>query len=556
MAALKSFLQANVSAGFALPAAATDVPTISWAGPFGTSDTPPSTLPNGVIYPLSDPRISIPIFNQYSATLPGNPVVLGYPCLIASRQFTCKGNTRWVGSVQTLRFSTDAPVIELTGVMTEGDGTVQTLIVDGKLVPAKALSCSRGLGGGYEVGTVRIDFGTRQVRDIWLESSVCFAYLKLDQSDVLQSVSDAADPQMTAVGDSYLGVRSANFGNQGAIALSLGARLGLRKIATDAIGGTGYWNSGGNLGNLNDRLAAHAADQSSIYLIMAGLNDYGDSIGGGTIQWPTNAAWEQAVRGYLQGLRAACPDALIVVCAPFCPVPPMSDSSYVVNSTTNPTGTGDYLYKSALFKSATQAISPPWVFVDVLMGTGWLNSSGATGDATNLQWFTGGTPGPGTTATYKPGNTQGGGGGGFGGIASVPVTSAGTYTQAPEILASGGAGSGLMLCASIDSSGNLSAIDIQCTGSGFSSGAGLPTVTIDPTYQLTPSTLGTPTLTTGLNPNGQYPLLSFAPPGVTAAELNNIYVMLQSDETHPSPVGADYLAQRLAQSIYDAVMAL
>jgi lysophospholipase L1-like esterase len=68
--------------------------------------------------------------------------------------------------------------------------------------------------------------------------------------------------------------------------------------------------------------------------------------------------------------------------------------------------------------------------------------------------------------------------------------------------------------------------------------------------------LGPPSLIVGINPNGQYPQLSLAPPGVTAAELNNIYVMLSTDTVHPSGVGAEYLAQRLAQNIYDAVMAL
>jgi lysophospholipase L1-like esterase len=455
-----------------------------------------------------------------------------------------------------LRFKTDAPVIELMGVIPDGNGTVQTLIVDGQRVPPKALSCGRGIGGGYNAGTVRIAFGSRKIRDIWIEAFAYFAYLKLDQGDTLLAIDDTAEPQMTAIGDSYLGVRSANFGNSAAVALSLAARLGIRKTATDAIGGTGYWNSGGGLGNLNDRLPAHASDNSDIYLVMAGLNDYGDLVSSGTVVWPSNEAWEQAVRGYLQGLRMAQPGALIVVCAPFCPIPPNSDASSIVSPTTNPTGMGDFLYKASLFKQATQSLAAPWVFIDVLMGTGWLNSSGATGDVTNLQWFTGGTPAPGTTATYKPGNNNGGGGGGFGGIASIPVLTAGRYTQAPDVTAIGGSGSGLLLWANIDGNGNLTAVNVQCPGSGYTDGGGLPTIVIDSTYELSATTLGQPTLLVGINPNGQYPLPSFAPPGVTAADLNNIYDMLSIDTVHPSPVGAEYLGQRLAQSMYDAVMAL
>jgi hypothetical protein len=244
-----------------------------------------------------------------------------------------------------------------------------------------------------------------------------------------------------------------------------------------------------------------------------------------------------------------------VVTAPFCPVPPMSDSSYVANPGTNTSGLGDFLYMAQLHKQAVQQIAAPWVYIDVLMGGGWLNSSGASGDVTNLQWFTGGTPGPGTTPTNKPGNTGGGGGGGFGGIASIPVVSGGHYTQAPDIAASGGTGSGLLLASSIDGTGAITTINIVSPGNGYSSGAGLPTISIDSTFQTVPAQLGNPVVMVGTNPNGAYPLPSFAPPG-SSGDLNNIYVMLMPDLIHPSPVGVNYLSRRLAQNIFEAVMAL
>lgn len=555
IAALKQFLKANAVSSFGLPAAAAAPPAVAWAGALVGSGTPATTLPNGIVYPLTDSRLSVPILNQYSASLPASPTVDGYPCLIAYRSYTCKGVPQHVGSPQIIRLKTDAPVVEFSGLISDGNGCHVSLIVDGALVPPVLLSSSLGQGGGYDRGTIRVDFGSRQVRDIWFESYMWVTYVKLDQNDELTAVGDTNDPQITAVGDSYLGVRSTNFAGGGAIALSLASRLGIRKIATDSIGGTGYWNSGGDLGNLNDRLPGHAADNSSIYLVMAGLNDYADRRADNSLEWPSNATWEAAVQDYLQGLRSAQPNALIVVCAPFCPDPPMSDSSYIVNATTNPTGTGDFLYRSALFKKWTSSLSAPWVFVDVLMGTGWVNSSGASGDATGLQWFTGGTPGAGTTASYKPGNTQGGGGGGGGGIDTVPLTAAGTYSQAPDIAVSGGSGTGLLLWSDIDSSGNLTAINVLTPGAGYTSST-LPAISIDQTYQLTASTLGTPILITGVNPNGQYPLLSFAPSGVTADQLNNIYTYIGADLTHPSGAGAEYLAQRLAQNLYDAVMAL
>jgi hypothetical protein len=552
MQSLQKFLRAQASPTFQLPSSADSLPTISWAGPLQDS-TAATSLPNGVIVAVTSAQLGGPVRNQLVATLPGNPQVGGYPCVAVRRAYTCKGAAQVAGSPMILRLTTDAPVIELTGVVTDDNYSSQTLIVDGRLVAPTVLSSSRGRGGGWDVATLRIDFGSRQTRDIWLETAMAPAYLKIDQSDTLTAVNDAADPQITVVGDSYQLVRSAAFGNGGAIALELGARLGIRRIAVDGIGGTGYWNSGGDVGNLNDRLGADSADASNIYLVMAGLNDYGDLRADGTIDWPARATYEQSVTGYLQGLRSANPDSLIVVTAPFCPNPTLSDSTYVAHSATNSSGMGDFLYKAQVQKGAVQQIAGPWIYIDVLMGTGWLNSSGATGDASGLQWFTGGTPAAGTSATYKPGNTNGGGGGGCGGIASVPVLSGGQYSQAPDVTAAGGSGAGLLLAARIDAAGQLIAIDVVEGGAGYTT-TDLPTVTLDSTYELAPALLGSPTLTVGINPNGEYPLPSFAPPG--NPNLNNIYTLLSNDETHPSTLGVDYLSSRLAQSLFDALMAL
>jgi hypothetical protein len=552
--ALQAYLRANASLDFSLPTAASEIPGISWAGALSSVAPPATTLPAGVVYPMTDSRIGKAIADRFAATLAGNPAIGQWPCLSASRAFTCKGNARSVGSIQAFRIKTDAQVIELAGVVTDGAATSQTLIVDGRLVPTKVLASARARGG-WNYGSIRLEFSTRKVRDFWIETGAQLAYIKIDQSDSLFALDDTTDPQITVVGDSYLQVGSGIFGNGAAIALSLAARLGVRKVTTDAIGGTGYWNSGTDLGNLNDRLPGHAADGSAIYLVLAGLNDYGDQSNFG-LSWPTRAQFERAILDYLQGLRAAQPNAVIVVTTPFCPVPPMSDSTYQSNPPTNTSGLGDFLYKAALFKQTLQQIAAPWVYIDTLMGSGWLNSSGVTGDITNLQWFTGGTPGTGTSATYKPGNTNGGGGGGFGGIATVPIVSAGRYRQAPEIAASGGSGSGLLLRGSVDASGNLTQVNVVSPGNGYTDGAGLPTITIDATFEDSPTLLGTPTLIVGINPDGAYPLPSFAPLGVTAEELNNIYVMMSIDKTHPSPVGAEYIAKRLAQSMCNAVLAL
>lgn len=555
MTALQAFLTANASPTYSLPAAPAAIPSITWAGSLSNGGVPATTLSNGQIFAVSSRGFGGPVRTLYKANLPGSPTVAGYPCELVSRPYICKGVPQTTSSATVLRFQTDAPVFELTGVVADGSFTVQTLIVDGALVPPKALSSSLGLGGGWNTATVRVAFGSRQVRDIWIETGLAVAYLKLGESDSFLSVDDAADPQITFVGDSYLQQRSVHFGNEGAIALEAGARLGIRKVAFDSIGGTGYWNSGDSLGNLNDRLSGTVLDNSTIYVVMAGLNDYGDAVSSNSLVWPTTAVYEQAVLGYLQGLRTAQPNALIVVTAPFCPNPTLSDSSYVSHAATNTSGLGDFLFKAQVHKTSIQQVAGPWVYIDVLMGGGWLNSAGATGDVSNLQWLTGGTPAPGTTATNKPGNTLGGAGGAFGGIASVPVSGAGKYSQAPEVVATGGTGSGVLLCATINSAGGLSAINVIEPGTGYTAGSGLPTITIDPTFQISAGSAGTPSLIAPVNPNGEYPLPSFAPAG-SAGSLDNIPVLLNEDTVHPSPAGVDYLSSRLAQNVYEAVMAL
>jgi hypothetical protein len=166
-------------------------------------------------------------------------------------------------------------------------------------------------------------------------------------------------------------------------------------------------------------------------LIISGLNDYADAVGVSSLVWPTREVYEQAVLGCLQALRARQPNALFVVTARFCFIASLSDSSYIAQPATNTSGMGDFLYKAALFKPSIEQVAAPWIHIDALMGTCWFNSSGASGEVRNLQWLTGGVPSPRTTATYKPGNTNGGDGGGFGGIASISRLFGGRYSQAP-----------------------------------------------------------------------------------------------------------------------------
>jgi lysophospholipase L1-like esterase len=539
MQALKAHLLANAPPTSSLPPLHPAPPSIRWSGPLNDQFTlPPTTLPNGVIYPITHTSIGGPIRDRL-ATLPGNPTLSGYPCLSIARPYTCRGFQRSVSSRTPHRIKTDAPVIEFTGVVFDSSFATPMLIVDGQLVPPTAFSGSRGSpGGGWNAGTLVVDFGTRAMRDIWIETLTYLAYIKIDASDTLLPANDASEPQITVVGDSYLQTVTKTFPFDGAIAQEIGARLGIRKVATDALGGSGYYNTSSNLGNLNDRLPAHAADNSIVYVVMAGLNDYADVAG-----WPTRSDFERSVYDYIAHLRAAQPKALIVVTAPFCPVPPRSDTLWVANAATNTSGLGDYQYMAGLHKDAVQKIAGPWVYIDVLMGGGWLNSSGNTGDVTGLQWFTGGN----LTAGVQ------GGGGGFGGIKAVPIVSGGQYSRGPRMFATGGTGDGLLLSGAIDSTGVLTSINIASMGSGYTDGAGLPTITIDPEYAITPAILGSPVLSQGINPGSgaDYPFLG--PPG---ADLNNIYRYLWEDKTHPSVLGAEYLGKRLAQNIYQAVMAL
>jgi lysophospholipase L1-like esterase len=554
--ALRQFLQSNAFRYLSLPPVADELPAATLAGPSSNWGVP-TTLPAGTLYPITGPLIGGPIRGHLRASLPGNPVINGMPCCALTRSYTCKGQPRSMSAPAVHRFRTDARVIEIAGVQVNGPfgGITETLMIDGRLVPPHVLGASpRGAAGGWCFSAVRLDFRYRAMREIWLNTSAHLAFVKIDSGDALASLP-AAEPQLTVVGDSYLLARSAHFGD-GSLAMEIGARLGIRNVAVDGIGGTGYWNSGADVGNLNDRLPAHAADQSQIYLVMAGINDYGDVVNNPPrTVWPSRTAYEQAVFGYLAALRAARPDAVIVVTAPFCPIPPMSDATYVANQSINSSGVGDFLYKADLQRRAVQAIAGPWVYLDVLMGGGWINSSGASGDVTNLQWFTGGTPGPGTTASYRPGNTRGGAGGAFGGLARVPVISGGSYTQTPTVRAVGGSGSGALLAARLNPAGQLVMIDVYGPGMGYSlEPGGLPTIVVDGTYAIAAATLGAPELSSAVNPNGMYPLPSFT--NVEAARLNNAPQMLLADTIHPSPRGVSYLSARLASNIFDAVMAL
>ncbi len=529
-------------------------PVVRWAGPLSPQPLAPTTLPGGTVIPVTSALVRRSVPHLWTSALTSNPQVDGLPCFRPTRSYSCKGNARTLQSLLSFQIRTDAPVLELTGIFYDGVGSCQTLIVNGQLASPKTLSANRGQGG-LVAGTIRIDFGSRAMRDIWLQTEISAAYFRVAADDTVSAWDDvASEPSITAVGDSYLQGNSSLFGNGAAIAFSIAARLGIRSVSTDVLGGTGYWNSGRDLGSLLDRLPGHANDRASIYLVLAGLNDYGDARASGALDVPATSTYEEAVRNYLHGLRQANPTAVIAVTAPFCPIPPMSDATY--GSVTLPDGQvlGGFLYKAYVQKKALLEVAGPWVYIDVLMGGGWLNSSGRTGDITHLQWLTGGTAGTGTTATYRPGNTQGGGGGGFGGIGAVPVTAGGRYSQAPELTAMGGTGTGLLMTSYLNSSGALAGVIIYSSGEGYTAGAGLPEIFIDSRFELMPATLGTPQLILGINPNGQYPLPEFAPPGVT--DLNNIYVNLMTDMIHPSPPGAEYLARRLASNLRDAILAL
>ena len=542
MQALQVYLKANASATFALPSTMATLPNIRWSGPVTALTAPVTTLPNGVIIPVTHAAIGGPIRARL-APLPGNPTLNGYPCLAVSRPYTCRGVSRDTTSRSAMRIKTDAPVLEITGVVPDNGGALPVMIVDGQLAPPVAFAASRGSPGGYSAGTLVVDFGSRAVRDIWIEPLMHLAHIKIDAQDTLLNANDHDEPQITVIGDSYLQSHSTTFPSDGGIAFELGARLGLRKIAFDAVGGTGYYNTGGGLGNLNDRLPAHAGDNSLIYLVIAGLNDYGDANG-----WPTRADFEASVNDYVKNLRSQQPKALIVVTAPFCPIAPYSNTAHVVNPATNTSGLGDFMYMAKLHKDALAQIAGPWVYIDVLLGGGWVNSSGASGDITNLQWFTGGN---------APAGVAIGGGGGFGGIKSVPLISGGQYSRGPNMIATGGSGQGLLLSGVIDGTGALTGVSIHSSGSGYTDGAGLPTITIDPEYMITPAVVGTPVLTTGYNGDpttANYPLPSNAP--LNATDLNNIYRLLWEDHVHPSVVGVEYIGKRLAENIYQAVMAL
>src|SRR5215470_9432721 len=81
VASLQQYFAANAQRYLALPPVADEIPRVSVVGPL----SPPSTLPAGVIYPLSDPLIAGPTRQHWRASLPGNPLLNGFPCLAITR---------------------------------------------------------------------------------------------------------------------------------------------------------------------------------------------------------------------------------------------------------------------------------------------------------------------------------------------------------------------------------------------------------------------------------------------------------------------------------------
>jgi hypothetical protein len=101
---------------------------------------------------------------------------------------------------------TDAAVIELAGVVADGapTGVCQTLIVDGQIVPPTALATELVTGAGWIAGAIRIDFGSQAIRDIWVQTGLYVACVKIGQYDTMFPVDDQAEPQVTVIGGSYL----------------------------------------------------------------------------------------------------------------------------------------------------------------------------------------------------------------------------------------------------------------------------------------------------------------------------------------------------------------
>lgn len=177
-------------------------------------------------------------------------------------------------------------------------------------------------------------------------------------SNSLVSFGFSGDSYMQRVGTAY---------PYSDIASAVAQLLNGRVVNTDAIGGTGYFQSNGTNTNLADRFnnvyGAHWG--ADVYFIAMGLND------------SASVTPSQILAG-LNAVRSKLPRAILVICGNFQP-----DPLYSYVSPANKQST-----IAVAIKAATAQLSGKWVYIDNLTDTVY-TSNGVTISGQGSPWQTG-----------------------------------------------------------------------------------------------------------------------------------------------------------------------
>lgn len=290
------------------------------------------------------------------------------------------------GSPCALHFRFDGSAFE---VLFAGRDVYATLIVDGNTY-ASARYISRTLTGGVEGlplaadnTYVRFDFGTRAPRNVSLycRSSLGPCAIAVGAGDTLQPWDRSSEVSMAGQSDSYGGVRSTHWADNG-LFYRAAMRLGIAHLDIDAIGGTGYAPNNANADTRNAgnafaaRLPAMTRVAPDLFFTAGGIND-NNSLAAPPLYASGAAAragYDAAVTSYFAQLRAALPETVLAAVGPWQP-----------NAAFYPDVARA---KADTILAALQAQPGPWVFLDNLAG-GWRNSAGAQSSGSGTGWQTG-----------------------------------------------------------------------------------------------------------------------------------------------------------------------
>lgn len=268
-------------------------------------------------------------------------------------------------------FSTDAPVFEID-VQSQPYWPFN-MIVDGELISASRIQDPTAAGGNIR-RLVKVDFGSRKIRNITVSSSVVSggtAGIYVTNKDQVFPYSPNVCGQFLDISDSYGGYTTGGMATGGPASAIYSA---IQSAVIAQYGGSGYNVTNGGTTYLQ-RLQAFvsAGNSPKIIKVSGGIND------------AANAATQTAINDFYSWVSINLPDCLLLVTGPWCP-----NQSLI-------TGTDKYTQINGWIKSALQASGVRYVFMDTLSGS--MDSSFKDSILSTSPWITGSGKEGATTGT-------------------------------------------------------------------------------------------------------------------------------------------------------------